>query len=345
MTPRNWRIFPFELFILLNLLATVLFLRIHGIGLTVRTFTNVAKVSLPLFLLYMAAGLLLTIGLAAIRKDLGDYLRTFFSPTSLLVAARILLGAVILMYGYVWIKLTIPLTAASTADLFLWKLDIRVHMGLAPFAAVPELLHRAGLLHLIDLYYGKIYLPSVLLVFGLCSVHREIRFRLAFALGYAIVWGLGGWLYLTLPSMGPCYERPALYQAYQGELAISRSTQTTLKDNYDRVMRARKTGTIEKPFNPGYGIAAFPSLHVAAHAFFTLLFWRRSRSLSILFLSMTFLTFIGSLATGWHYAVDGYAGILLAVLAWFAFRIASEKREQSTSQADADSGKTRERAS
>ena len=46
---------------------------------------------------------------------------------------------------------------------------------------------------------------------------------------------------------------------------------------------------------------------------------RRARRLFLPLALATALTFLGSLATGWHYAVDGYAGMLLA---WVAVRIA-----------------------
>ena len=35
---------------------------------------------------------------------------------------------------------------------------------------------------------------------------------------------------------------------------------------------------------------------------------------------MTLLFFVGSVATGWHYAVDGYAGLLLALVCWWGVR-------------------------
>ena len=68
-----------------------------------------------------------------------------------------------------------------------------------------------------------------------------------------------------------------------------------------------------------------------------------------LFFVLTFFTFLGSLVTGWHYAVDGYAGFLLAaVLAWgsgrgsagenggFRIGIDSTKLNQLVDQLDAD---------
>ena len=61
------------------------------------------------------------------------------------------------------------------------------------------------------------------------------------------------------------------------------------------------------------GIAAFPSIHVAMPALYALATHGRWRWV---WWGFTGLTLVGSVALGWHYAVDGYAGILLAWLMW-----------------------------
>ena len=45
----------------------------------------------------------------------------------------------------------------------------------------------------------------------------------------------------------------------------------------------------------------------------------RRHPLRVPYLVATLVMFVGSVATGWHYAIDGYAGILLA---WLVFRLA-----------------------
>ena len=64
-------------------------------------------------------------------------------------------------------------------------------------------------------------------------------------------------------------------------------------------------------------MAAFPSLHVA---FQTLVFlWMRRvwRWGEIVFGVFAVAILIGSLVTGWHYLIDGIAGIALAWLCYF----------------------------
>ena len=55
--------------------------------------------------------------------------------------------------------------------------------------------------------------------------------------------------------------------------------------------------------------------------------WARRRARPIFALAAvgTFLTFVGSIATGWHYALDGYAGIAIAQISYLA-AIALDRR-------------------
>ena len=58
-----------------------------------------------------------------------------------------------------------------------------------------------------------------------------------------------------------------------------------------------------------------PSLHVGAQAFFMFFARRRSRALfAPLRAPSTALTLFTSVVSGWHYAIDGYAALLLAGL-------------------------------
>ncbi len=82
-------------------------------------------------------------------------------------------------------------------------------------------------------------------------------------------------------------------------------------------MIASRGRTLEQ-FSPAFGVAAMPSLHVAAHWLFALWAKRYARRLFLPLVLATGLTFFGSLVTTWHYAVDGYAGLLIAWLAIIA---------------------------
>ena len=88
----------------------------------------------------------------------------------------------------------------------------------------------------------------------------------------------------------------------------------------DTVIKFHTWGSLAQPEIAAHSnqYAAMPSLHVGLHFFFFLWSRRRARPLVVFFALATVLTFMGSILTGWHYAVDGYVGMLLA---WICYRI------------------------
>ncbi len=67
------------------------------------------------------------------------------------------------------------------------------------------------------------------------------------------------------------------------------------------------------------GISAMPSMHVGTSVLFALLgFASGHRWIGWLLSGFAFLIFVGSVHLAWHYAIDGYAGALVAVFGWWA---------------------------
>ena len=101
-----------------------------------------------------------------------------------------------------------------------------------------------------------------------------------------------------------------------------------LWENYQIIQRGIEDGQLYR-FNPTRGIAAMPSLHVGVHWMLMLWMRRYARPLFIPFAGATFLTFLGSIITGWHYAVDGYVGILLGQVSyWAALKLERGPKEE-----------------
>ena len=64
------------------------------------------------------------------------------------------------------------------------------------------------------------------------------------------------------------------------------------------------------------GISAFPSMHVATATLFALAARRMHPGLFALAAIFWAMILLGSVTLGWHYATDGYAGTLIALLMW-----------------------------
>ena len=67
---------------------------------------------------------------------------------------------------------------------------------------------------------------------------------------------------------------------------------------------------------PG-GISAMPSMHNAQATLFAAAGYRVSRRLGHVMLAYAAIIFVGSIHLGWHYAIDGIAGALLALFIWW----------------------------
>src|SRR5687767_13728623 len=88
--------------------------------------------------------------------------------------------------------------------------------------------------------------------------------------------------------------------------------------NFQNVIRAAHGEPVKDGVRIVYGIGAFPSLHVAFQMYVFLWMRRLWTCGEVLFAVFVFAMFLGSMITGWHYLVDGLAGM---VMAYACFRI------------------------
>jgi len=252
------------------------------------------------------AGLAASHGPSFARRRLGMLLR----PASLLDIARLSLLGLLVYWTHTWLKVMVPVLNSTLFDGVLYRLENVVHFGINPGRFILALFPYPFLWRAVDTYYAT-FMPSLLLGIGWAGTAFVRRERARFAAGFAILWISGSWIYLALPSLGPCYVFPADYAEMRRHAPVQAATQDLLARHYAMMCRLRE-GSPPGRIAPVLGIGAMPSLHVAAQAFFA--FWarRRSRFVFRLAAACTALTLFGSVVTGWHYALDGYAGLALA---------------------------------
>lgn len=61
-----------------------------------------------------------------------------------------------------------------------------------------------------------------------------------------------------------------------------------------------------------------PSMHLIVATLMTLLAWRTHRALGIAFAAFTFIILISTVMLGWHYLIDGVAGIAVGYVLWIS---------------------------
>jgi hypothetical protein len=343
MTPdarRPWRErlaglrpYPFELLTYGAALATLIFLRARGLHYGWNTISHTFFAVLWTLPLMLVVG----VGLRALAdRVVGEpvlpYLRAVASRRWLSLWLRLVACFVGYVYAYTWLKVSVPLLRADLDDFQLWRLDRWLHLGVSPTVLAIELVAGTPLAWWIDRYYGYwLYIVPLWTAFVYSSTRDDARRHFAF--GVSLMWIAGAWIYYAVPAVGPCYWSPDVMDPVRGQMPLAEGTQWNLWQQYRGMLEARG-GTL-RVFSPALGVAALPSLHVAAFVFFALWSRRHARRWYGPWIAATALIFFGSLATGWHYAIDGYVG---ALLAWASIAVADRLEPAGPADARPPSG-------
>jgi len=302
----------------------VLFLRWRGLHIDWNTVRYTVPPLVPAVAWALAVGIVLQ-GLyqGLVRRDIRGYLKRLRRLDWWILTARIFVACMVFTYTYFWLKVSVPLVNHHLWDAQLWRVDRVMHFGLSPSIFASHLVAGTPIAKGLETWYGW-WLPSAMYGTGFFVAFPNNRQRSAFVLSTVMIWYAGAWLYTALPALGPCYAFSDVWDHLRTQFPRASAAQAMLLENYQRMLAGR-SGPLRQ-FNPTRGIAAMPSLHVGIHALLTLWTWRLARPLLILGILATIFTFFGSLATGWHYAVDGYVGVMLAVGCFLLAILPASKR-------------------
>jgi hypothetical protein len=319
---RRWsallRLYPFEAVTLGSMAVAFAFLRACGLRMDWQTVRYIVLPAFRMLLQALVAGIALQLLYRLLtRRPLVAYLRDVVRPRWWTLWLRLWLAAVLMTYGYFWLKVAVPLVNPRLWDAALWRLDTWLHFGVSPSIFVSSLFAGTPLVSWIDRWYG-IWVATIFYTLSFWSASLDQRLSRRFMLSCVLLWTLGSWVYLAVPAVGPAYGEPQVFAAVHEEMPGAGAGQQVLWENYQRMLEGRRTGVL-RSFNPTRGVAAMPSLHVGGHFLFFLWARRRARPLVLPFALATVFTFAGSLLSGWHYAIDGYVGMLLA---WLCYRAA-----------------------
>ena len=316
------RFYSFELLAGISFVVTLETLWIVGLDVGLRTFGFTIRETGLTLLAALALGTVLNI-LLRIRPPgaAASYVRTIFKASWVLDTVRIWAACELLLYSYMWLKVSIPFVNGRLWDVELARLDQALHGGFSPNRFLVALFEGTPLLAFFDVSY-VLWLPVSLALFGAFATLPDPRTRAQFVFSHVALWTLGVWLYVSVPALGPGLAFPGEWRTVRASLPRNVASQHKLLNNYGKVIEARRTGVLRAGFNPSFGVAAMPSLHVGVDWLLLLWCFRRARPLVSLFIGAVLVTFLGSIVTGWHYAVDGYVGIAVAQLCfWLAQRV------------------------
>lgn len=195
-------------------------------------------------------------------------------------------------------------------DVALRQLDHSLH-GVSPWRLL-KLLTRPMPLRVLDWCYTE-WFPIFFAVMAWWGWAPRSPRRTRFLTAVTLTWILGYQIAVLLPAAGPVYFARVTGQAgpYSELMRAVRAvplTATWIQDslwaNY-----VLPSGGLMK------GIAAFPSLHVAMPVLYAVS--SRATAARIIWWIYAGVIFAGSIVLGWHYAVDGYAAVLLVLGCWW----------------------------
>jgi hypothetical protein len=144
--------------------------------------------------------------------------------------------------------------------------------------------------------------------------------RLQYVISYLLCWTLLGTLLAIVgASVGPCFYRDFYGDGHFDPLMnYLRHMNESVPLPALKVQGKLLEWATHHRHEIGSGISAFPSMHLSTSTLYALFAWRVSRGWGLAATAFLGLIFLGSIHLGYHYAVDGYASLLLTPPIWWA---------------------------
>lgn len=164
------------------------------------------------------------------------------------------------------------------------------------------------------------FLPLVpLAVTGWLIWSRNISFGYWFVTSQVVAWTLGTLSYYALPTLGPGFRYPWLYE----DLA-----DTPTASLMNSLFYARADVRLSGVESAVQSVAGFASLHCAVTLLVALMvqYTIRNRAVHWIFWANFVITIVATLYFGWHYVADDVAGILIALISFYVGGLASGQK-------------------
>lgn len=216
-------------------------------------------------------------------------------------------------------KVYIPEIIPFYADDILIQIERTIHFGTLPHDRLAFILEMPSVVGVIDIFYKLWFFVGFLLWGWAAWGAEDAGWRRQFILSYMLCWGICGILLATLmSSVGPVFYDALVasngpYTAYMAQLGEVHKIRPLMAVEIQKAMTELH---LTQPPSGRIGISAMPSLHNTLAFLFVIAGYRIHRIVGHLMAAFAAVIFIGSIVLGWHYALDGYAGLILAIAMW-----------------------------
>lgn len=254
------------------------------------------------------------------RRWISDRCISFLSPPLLFA---------VLMASFNTFKQRVLPQAGFGFDAAFAQLDRILFLGNDPWRVTHELFASPFATWAIDLTYHVWFAPMTLGVMACAFLPMSAdRLRYRYLISYGLLWIVGGSLLaFAVPAAGPCFQPTSL-----GSVAGFEPLVVRLAEQRDWLAAAAVPGGLtalhyqtalldlfgQGELTMGAGISAMPSMHNGLATLFAIGAFQFSRSAGWAMTAYAALIWLGSIHLGWHYAVDGPVGALVAIAVWRA---------------------------
>ena len=220
-------------------------------------------------------------------------------------------------YLHLSFKVNIANFAPYTWDHFFAAVDRALFLGHDPWVLIHQLFPDVGATLIFNLLYLIWFLVMQMAIFSIALLGLRHPLRLTFLLAFGLNWVVGGVILAILfPAAGPVYmERITGDPMFQPLMELLYRQAET---NYIMALESQEwlwEGYTLAEVEP-VGISAFPSLHLGIATTIACLGFAASRVVGWLAAAFTLGILAASVHLGWHYAIDGIVGIVLALVIW-----------------------------
>jgi hypothetical protein len=245
-----------------------------------------------------------------------DIRRVLLDPERLLGGAVALVGIAAFQRSFAYLKDMVPVLHPFSWDQTFLDWDRALHFGTDPYVYLMPLVSTPWVIAVLNGAYHLWLLMVIFLLFVAGFDRTNPRARMTFLVAHVLTWAIGGNLLATVfSSAGPVYlERLGMGDAFVPLMATLHQMAQHVPLPALDVQEMLWQGYVAD--GPISGISAMPSMHLASTTLMTLyaFTWRRWAGRAMV--GFWVLIMIGSVALGWHYAIDGYLGAALALAFW-----------------------------
>ena len=260
-------------------------------------------------------------GLPGVKTAFNAYTDAFFT------AQRIISGLVgTILYMLIGLIISVGKSLILyvndyAADPVLSQADKIMHGGVYPHEIIVPIVDQLNLFGFVNfaylLWFPVMFLASAWVVFCEADNIRRMQFLWSSLILWVVVGVIGAMIFSSVGPIYFSYFYPYLNDPYAGFVDHLRKVNDVTELNVITMAGVLLGFAMDDRVIDLNGISAMPSMHVAIVTLIALYAFSYSRLAGCVAVFYVFMIMIGSVALGWHYAIDGYVSVILTCLLWW----------------------------